>query len=361
MALAEPSNRGLALNAASSVATSLAVAHPSVDWAGRYAGEVPISTEFLGDDEEVLVDLRPHWLFLFGPAAVSALAVVLALTVATVFPHAPSAVAWLLLLMVAIPAVWLAGRILRWLGTSLVVTTSRLLLRRGVLGRDLVQLRLERINEVHTAQTLLERLVGSGRLVVEVSGEGGLVAVDDVRRPKALQRVLNGQINAVGERIASTPTMYGPPDLPVRPPAVPVPGRGIGEQDTTPARGVPVGQWPPARSRPVPPDPRPVPGRSLTGPDGRPDLGSSVTEPGRPPGPDPVPPFTAPDPSVARSEAPDPAHRPPVVPGPPAPGPGPSGGPSIPEQLIQLDDLRRRGILTDQEFQSKKAELLDRL
>ncbi len=31
------------------------------------------------------------------------------------------------------------------------------------------------------------------------------------------------------------------------------------------------------------------------------------------------------------------------------------------EQLIELDELRRRGILTDLEFAAKKSELLDRL
>ena len=34
---------------------------------------------------------------------------------------------------------------------------------------------------------------------------------------------------------------------------------------------------------------------------------------------------------------------------------------SIPDQISQLDDLRSRGLLTDDEFQAKKAELLDRM
>lgn len=34
---------------------------------------------------------------------------------------------------------------------------------------------------------------------------------------------------------------------------------------------------------------------------------------------------------------------------------------SIPDQIAQLDDLRNRGILTDAEFETKKAELLRRL
>ena len=39
--------------------------------------------------------------------------------------------------------------------------------------------------------------------------------------------------------------------------------------------------------------------------------------------------------------------------------PAAAGGDSIPEQIAQLDELRRRGVLTEAEFQAKKAELLD--
>lgn len=39
----------------------------------------------------------------------------------------------------------------------------------------------------------------------------------------------------------------------------------------------------------------------------------------------------------------------------------PSGGTSITEQLRQLDDLRQRGVVTQAEFDAKKATLLDRL
>jgi hypothetical protein len=44
-----------------------------------------------------------------------------------------------------------------------------------------------------------------------------------------------------------------------------------------------------------------------------------------------------------------------------SPPPGGSGTWTIPGQIEQLDGLRRRGLITDAEFQAKKAELLDRL
>ena len=34
---------------------------------------------------------------------------------------------------------------------------------------------------------------------------------------------------------------------------------------------------------------------------------------------------------------------------------------SIPEQIEKLDQLRRQGVLTDAEFEAKKAELLGRM
>jgi hypothetical protein len=34
---------------------------------------------------------------------------------------------------------------------------------------------------------------------------------------------------------------------------------------------------------------------------------------------------------------------------------------SIPEQIEKLDELRRRGVLSEAEFEASKADLLDRL
>jgi hypothetical protein len=45
----------------------------------------------------------------------------------------------------------------------------------------------------------------------------------------------------------------------------------------------------------------------------------------------------------------------------PAPPPTATSGEQIRQRLIELDDLRRRGILTEEEFAAKKAELLNRI
>ncbi|MGA2307397.1 MAG: SHOCT domain-containing protein, partial [Acidimicrobiales bacterium] len=79
----------------------------------------------------------------------------------------------------------------------------------------------------------------------------------------------------------------------------------------------------------------------------------------------PTPPVTAPTPpATTTTGGPPPATgaspQPTVV-----PGPGGSGGPARPaeirDRLIELDDLRQRKIISEEEFAAKKAELLSRI
>lgn len=276
---------------------------------------MPISRRILADDEDVVVDLRLHWIFLAGPVVLTAVAVAVAITVTVEFPGAPVAVAGVLAAMIAVPALWLAGRIVRWLSISLVVTTARIVFRQGVFSRDLVQLRLQRVAEVHCSQTVVDRLIGSGRLVIELVGDQPLV-VDDVPRPRALQRTITHQLDEISHDAWSLAAAQGS-EVPSAPIHVPRPL----SLDVTPPHGVPVqSRWGEPLGSAGPPGGAAAPG--VDG--GYYAAGATPTE---------------------------------VVVGVPPPSPAPS----IPEQLIQLDDLRRRGIISDGEFEAKKAELLSRL
>lgn len=290
---------------------------------------VPISNRILDEDEEVLVDMRLHWVFLLGPLVATAAAVAVAVFLVVRFPSAPVAVAWVLAVMVAVPAAWAVGRIVRWLGISLVVTTARIVYRRGILGRQMTQLRLQRVTEIHSSQTVLDRIIGCGQIEIEIAGEEPMT-IDDVRRPGALQRVINRQLDGIGATNAAESAR--PAGVPMRPLAVP----GPMEIHDTPPHGVPIV----------------FPTRSSSA-----DRWSTAD-----PSPHGVPPFDT-FPPTTEPEFPD---GPPPPPEPQSRGAvrasaGQPTGWSIPEQLIQLDDLRRRGIISDGEFAAKKTELLRRL
>lgn len=234
----------------------------------------------LTEGEDVIVELRPHWAFLGWPLVAAVAAVVLTVGIDIAFPHAPKAVGYVLLGVVAVAALWLAGRTLRWITTSLVLTTTRLVERSGVFGRRALELRLERINELSYHQSLAGRLARTGELTVETGGESGDVTFEHVPRPAAFQSLITERISAFHEnRRIRFPSPAG------------ADGPGAPQHADTPPHGVPGGP----------------------------------------------------------------------VPAPAAGSPTAAGPPSVADRLMQLGELRRRGIVSAAEFEAKKAELLEQL
>ena len=60
-------------------------------------------------------------------------------------------------------------------------------MRQGVLGRDTVQLRLQRITEVNIRQRLIERVLGTGPLIIDVQGEDDSLTLEYMRKPAVVQ------------------------------------------------------------------------------------------------------------------------------------------------------------------------------
>ncbi len=153
--------------------------------------------KFLNEDEELLAELRPHWIFLFGPlfTSVGVWAAIIVLVV--LWRNPPSWLNYPIIIVVVIPGLWLLGRYVRWRSYTVALTSTRILVRQGILGRDTVQLRLQRITEVNLRQTLVERLLGTGSLVIDVQGEDDSLTLEYMRKPAIVQRVINSQINEI--------------------------------------------------------------------------------------------------------------------------------------------------------------------
>jgi len=143
----------------------------------------------LSDGEEVLRAFRPHWRSLVIPAIWTLLVIVgLAL-----IPRLPEevwirggvaiilALGWIV--VAVIPAV-------RWWFTQFVLTNERLLLRKGVIARSGVEIPLEVINDVIFSQTIFERLLGFGDLIIESAGEMGQSRFSNIPKPDEFQAEL---------------------------------------------------------------------------------------------------------------------------------------------------------------------------
>ena len=147
----------------------------------------------LTDDEHLVLRLHPHWKTLIGPLLVAVIVVAAALIAEVLIPsNSAAAVERLVVAAVAILAVmlWLIVPVLRWRTTTYELTTRRLRVRSGIVTRRGRDIPLARINDVSFEKGLLDRLLGSGRLVVESAGEHGQILLNDIPRVEFTQATL---------------------------------------------------------------------------------------------------------------------------------------------------------------------------
>jgi membrane protein YdbS with pleckstrin-like domain len=162
---------------------------------------VAFPRKLLNTGEDVVVDLRPHWWFFAGPASLLAVTVI-GLIVAAV-NDAPGFLR-LVLACIALAALgWFAGRYTRWATTSFAVTTDRIIFRHGVVSKQGIEIPLERVNTIFFHQSIWERVIGTGDLVIESAGEKGSEPFTDIRKPSHVQNEIYRLMEDNATRTAS--------------------------------------------------------------------------------------------------------------------------------------------------------------
>lgn len=156
--------------------------------------------KLLNEGEELVLDLRPHPWFFAGPASLLAASLIV-LLVSSV-KHAPDPLVILMAGITVAALVWFAGRYARWATTNLAVTSDRIIFRAGVVAKRGIEIPLDRVNTIFSKQTVFERLLGSGDLVVESGGEQGRETFNDIPHPQRVQNELYRQIEANQDRIS---------------------------------------------------------------------------------------------------------------------------------------------------------------
>ena len=161
---------------------------------------MPFPRKLLNDNEDVILDLRPHWWFLAGPTATFALAIAVALALAINVDGSWVGIVGLVIIVVAF--VWVLGRYLRWTTTNFVVTNDRLIFRRGVIAKQGKEIPLDRLNDIGFHQSVFERIIGAGDLMIESAGERGQETFEDIPRPARVQNEIYRQIELAQGRAA---------------------------------------------------------------------------------------------------------------------------------------------------------------
>ena len=157
---------------------------------------MPFPTRLLVEGEELVLDLRPHWIALVMPAiaTVATLAVMIVLYEAfedgildTVVGIAGT------LFLLAYPV----RKVVDWLTSHFVVTSDRIIHRRGFIAKYSMEVPLEAINDVRFEQGVIDRIIGAGTLVVQSASEAGRQIFDHIRKPEDVQKTIyhQGELN----------------------------------------------------------------------------------------------------------------------------------------------------------------------
>ncbi len=161
---------------------------------------MPFPPDLLNDSEVIVLDLRPHWIKLFSAVLFVVLAI--AATAASRILDAPELVTFALLAVLAAAVVFLLARYVKWTTTNFVVTNERLIHREGVVAKKGIEIPLDRVQTIRFNQTIFERMLGAGDLMIESAGETGQNTFTDIRKPNMVQQVVYREIEAYENRRA---------------------------------------------------------------------------------------------------------------------------------------------------------------
>jgi len=149
---------------------------------------VPYRKELLSPGEEIVAEFRPHWSSILVPLVLTVLALVVIVLLAVFADGAfrqwgPLAVA----------VIWLVvtgPQFIKWLTTEHIITNERVIHRQGFVAKHGKEIPHEMINTVAFRQTVFERMLGSGDVVIESAGEQGQTLYRDIPKPEQLQTLI---------------------------------------------------------------------------------------------------------------------------------------------------------------------------
>lgn len=152
----------------------------------------------LAQGERVERSIHPHWLTVAGPVLfglVLAAGAVLAV-VATPEDSRGDLVQWVLVavaVLIAVPAVVVP--FLRWRTTHYVVTSHRVMVRRGILSKSGKDITLSKITDVSFEQSLVDRIINSGSLRIESAGDSPDEQLRNIPHSNHVQQLINRLID----------------------------------------------------------------------------------------------------------------------------------------------------------------------
>ena len=163
---------------------------PPARGAVRTIADMSYPERFLTEGESVIREFRPHWRLLIVPFSWTLLFAA-GVILTWIYPPDDSTFDWVVTGVVGVLFLRLGlYPFITWWFTHYVLTNERLIRRSGILSRKGKEIPLENINDMSFSQTILERLLRSGDLLIESAGEQGQSRFTDIPQPEAFQSLI---------------------------------------------------------------------------------------------------------------------------------------------------------------------------
>jgi len=143
-------------------------------------------------DEVLVLDLHPHWWRFVKPVVVI-IATFAALANTHRIPNNFLSDLALIIAQVltALAVLNLVLQTLKWYRTHFVLTSQRVIFQSGVIARSRIEISLHKINLVTFHQSIFERLINAGDIIIESGAEDGMETFTDVRDPQNVQAYIH--------------------------------------------------------------------------------------------------------------------------------------------------------------------------
>ena len=156
---------------------------------------MPFPKKNLNANETIALDMHPHWWYFAEPAWSLLGSIILGIIVlAKSHGDVGKVLRVVTLILLVGTAILLVIRYMKWLTTNFVITSNRLIFRQGIVGKSGIEIPLERVNNVNFHQTVFERILGAGDLLIESGGEDGQQRFTDIRHPAQVQNLIHAQM-----------------------------------------------------------------------------------------------------------------------------------------------------------------------
>jgi uncharacterized membrane protein YdbT with pleckstrin-like domain len=143
--------------------------------------------KLLSTGEEIITEFRPHWSQILKEGLLTIMVAVLLILVAS---RRFDAKEWVIAVLVVLWFIVVVAEFVRWWTTQHVITNERLIYRSGLISKKGTEIPLEVINDVTFKQSMIERVFGSGDLLIESAGTHGQSAYTNIPHPEKVQKLI---------------------------------------------------------------------------------------------------------------------------------------------------------------------------